>query len=99
VMFVAPLPGMVDIPIQDTPGYHVFERLIEAVAETLQAAGLPAGDREAFTVATLIWENLHGIVSLRISRPRFPWPPLADNVKDSLTRLLPPPTPTPTPTP
>jgi AcrR family transcriptional regulator len=57
-------------------------------------AGAPSpsgltGTPEAFATATLIWQQLHGIVSLRISRPRFPWPPLPAAVTTAVTRLLP----------
>jgi hypothetical protein len=31
---------------------------------------------------------MHGIVSLRISRPRFPWPPLEETVTTAVGRLL-----------
>jgi hypothetical protein len=34
------------------------------------------------------WQQLHGAVSLRISRPVLPWPPLADTVTDGVGRLL-----------
>jgi hypothetical protein len=33
-------------------------------------------------------QQLHGIVSLRISRPRFPWPPLAETVIEAVDRIL-----------
>jgi hypothetical protein len=38
--------------------------------------------------AVLLWQQLHGIVSLRISRPGFPWPPLAETVTEAVDRLL-----------
>jgi AcrR family transcriptional regulator len=101
VMFVAPLPTMETVPVTDTPGYPVFQQLIDAVAAAIdpaqaaqaaEAASNPqaAGNPEAFATATLIWQQLHGIVSLRISRPRFPWPPLREAVTTSVARLLPP---------
>jgi hypothetical protein len=31
---------------------------------------------------------MHGIVSLRITRPRFPWPPLEETVVTAVGRLL-----------
>jgi hypothetical protein len=33
---------------------------------------------EAAEVAVCLWAFLHGVVSLRLSRPSFPWPPLDD---------------------
>ena len=86
VMFVSPLPTMETLPIEETPGFPVFRQLIDAVAAAIAPAATPS---EATVTATLIWQQLHGIVSLRISRPRFPWPPLQETVTTSITRLLP----------
>jgi AcrR family transcriptional regulator len=100
VMFVSPLPTMETVPIEETPGFPVFRQLIDAVAAAIAPAATPtappatasappATASEATVTATLIWQQLHGIVSLRISRPRFPWPPLREAVTTSITRLLP----------
>ena len=35
-----------------------------------------AGVNDSFATAVNIWVALHGIVSLRTSRPAFPWPPV-----------------------
>ena len=53
-----------------------------------ECIGVPPGNPEAFRTAQLIWQQLHGIVSLRISRPRFPWPPLEETVVTAVDRLL-----------
>jgi AcrR family transcriptional regulator len=110
VMFVSPLPYLENVPIEEAPGYKVFQQLIDAVAACTDtgaggagkadgagaadgagSAGSAAvkGSPEAFATATLIWQQLHGIVSLRISRPRFPWPPVTTTVTEAVTRLLP----------
>ena len=39
---------------------------------------------DAFTIACTVWANAHGVVSLLISRPDFPWPPLDEFLKSSL---------------
>jgi AcrR family transcriptional regulator len=85
VMFTNPLPMPADMPPEQFPGIVAFRQLIGSVGECI---GAGPGDPETFRTATLIWEQLHGIVSLRISRPRFPWPPLADTVTDAVDRLL-----------
>ena len=59
--------------------------MIDAVA---RCTGVEPADEQAFFTAMLIWQQLHGIVSLRISRPRFPWPPLAETVTEAVDRLL-----------
>ncbi|HEY1624798.1 MAG TPA: TetR/AcrR family transcriptional regulator [Streptosporangiaceae bacterium] len=82
VMFVSQLPTTETVPIEQIPGYRVFQQLVDVVT-----AAAPSAD--AFVTATMIWQQLHGIVSLRISRPRFPWPPLRDTVTEAVTRLLP----------
>jgi AcrR family transcriptional regulator len=85
VMFVSQNVSLAGIPVEQMPGYKVFQHLIEAVAECLA----PGSDDAAFATATMIWQQLHGIVSLRISRPRFPWPPLNTAVTEAINRLLP----------
>jgi hypothetical protein len=42
----------------------------------------------AFLASVLLWQFLHGTVNLRISRPLFPWPPLADTVTTAVNRIL-----------
>jgi AcrR family transcriptional regulator len=85
VMFTNPLPLPEFAAPDQMPGWAPFQQLIEGVGECL---GVPPGDPEAFFTAQLIWAQLHGIVSLRISRPRFPWPPLELSVTTAVDRLL-----------
>jgi hypothetical protein len=42
-----------------------------------------APPQDAFRVTTSLWTGLHGIVSLRLSKPGFPWPPV-DELVDRL---------------
>jgi AcrR family transcriptional regulator len=88
VMFSNPLP----LPPQgrdasrvQAPGMAALDRLAEAIAACV---GCPAGDAASTQTAILVWQQLHGAVSLRITRPFFPWPPLADTVTDAVGRLL-----------
>jgi AcrR family transcriptional regulator len=88
VMFSIPLPppplgpdGVRERP----PGRTALNRLVELVAAYL--GGTP-GDSTSVGTALLIWQQLHGLVSLRISKPTFPWPPLAETVTDAVDRLL-----------
>jgi len=85
VMFAKPLPLPEDAVPEQYPGITSFRLLIEAVAECI---GAESGDEQVFFTAQLIWEQLHGIVSLRISRSGFPWPPLAEAVTEAVDRLL-----------
>jgi Tetracyclin repressor-like, C-terminal domain len=70
---------------EEFPGRMAFQRLMEAVGECI---GREPEDGETLLTAQLFWQQLHGIVSLRISRPRFPWPPLAETVTEAVDRLL-----------
>ena len=85
VMFTNPLPMPDYVTPEEFPGRKTFQRLIDAVAECI---GREGDDPEAFRTAQFIWQQLHGIVSLRISRPGFPWPPLAETVTEVVDRLL-----------
>ena len=58
----------------DRPGERVFGRLVAAVQACIDAGAARQGD--ASLIAVNIWVALHGIVSLRTSRPRHPWPPV-----------------------
>ena len=86
-MFTNPLPMPEHMTPEQFPGRKAFQQLIDRVAACI---GTPAGAPEAFFTAQLIWQQLHGIVSLRISRPRFPWPPLEPTVRTAVDRLLTP---------
>jgi AcrR family transcriptional regulator len=88
VMFSNPLPLLPpgrDGVRDQVPGRPALDRLVEAIAACL---GRPPGDAASIQTAMLVWQQLHGVVSLRISRPLFPWPPLADTVTDAVDRLL-----------
>ena len=85
VMFTSPLQMPENTTPDQWPGWAPFQQLITAVGECM---GAEPGAPEAFFTAQLIWQQLHGIVSLRISRPRFPWPPLEPTVRTAVDRLL-----------
>ncbi|HTU08374.1 MAG TPA: TetR/AcrR family transcriptional regulator, partial [Trebonia sp.] len=44
-----------------------------------------ARDEDASMMAVNVWVALHGIVSLRASRPHHPWPPVDTLVNAGLT--------------
>lgn len=56
------------------PGLTAFGHLVEEVARGMEVGALAPGD--AFLVATGLWSSMHGITSLLIARPDFPWPDL-----------------------
>jgi AcrR family transcriptional regulator len=66
------------------PGMPAFVVLQDAVAAALAAAGR---DTDAALAAATLWASLHGIVTLRASRPAFPWPALDDMIDVLLASL------------
>ena len=64
-----------DIPpgeLNMLPGLTAFGHVVEAVARCMEAGGIGPGD--PFLVATNLWTAVHGVTSLLIARPDFPWP-------------------------
>jgi AcrR family transcriptional regulator len=66
----------------DRPGERVFGRLVAAVQACIDAGIARPGD--ARMMATNLWVALHGIVSLRTSRPHHPWPTVQTLVNAAL---------------
>jgi AcrR family transcriptional regulator len=87
VMLGGPLPRVDDLT--QIPGRASFEQRTEAIAAALGATGNPHDqDGAAFRASVLLWQLLHGTVNLRISRPVFPWPPLAETVAAAVNLIL-----------
>jgi AcrR family transcriptional regulator len=63
-------PGDTDL----LPGLTAFSHVVDDVARCMDARAIAAGD--PFLVATSLWTTVHGITSLLIARPDFPWPDL-----------------------
>jgi AcrR family transcriptional regulator len=88
VMMSVPMPlkpAGPDRARERPPGQTAMDRLIEMVAACL---GGGPDDSTTTRTAVLILQQLHGLVSLHISKPTFPWPPLAETVTDAVDRLL-----------
>lgn len=61
-------------------GSEAFKALYDLVERVL--AGVPKRRRpDVFTVTTAMWTAMHGITSLRISKPDFVWPPVEDQIE------------------
>jgi AcrR family transcriptional regulator len=67
------------IPYEGSPGADVFNRFAALVGQSEGSQGVET--------AVLLWVALHGIVSLRWSKPGFPWPPVEELI-DALLRAL-----------
>lgn len=55
-----------------------FDHLVEGVQRALDAGAIKGDD--ALLVALGMWTGVHGITSLLIAKPDFPWPPVDDIV-------------------
>jgi hypothetical protein len=51
-----------------------FHHLVEDVEAAQAADRMPDGD--SFAIACGLWAVVHGITSLMIAKPNFPWPPV-----------------------
>jgi hypothetical protein len=62
-------------------GRAAFDHLQETVMRLLALAepGTPTPDPFAMTCA--IWSGVHGVTSLRIAMPSFPWPPVEEQLR------------------
>ncbi|MGI8689242.1 MAG: TetR/AcrR family transcriptional regulator [Thermomicrobiales bacterium] len=69
------------------PGRQAFEALVRAIERCLEA-GVARPHDDPFRLAVLVWAAEHGLVALRISRPRFPWPPLDELVNEAVRYLV-----------
>jgi len=67
----------------ERPGERVFGRLVAAVQACIDAGAVRHGD--ASVMAVNVWVALHGIVSLRTSRPNHAWPPVDTLVDAALS--------------
>ena len=81
IMFVSP-PHSTPASVDNLTELLAFSYVLEVVEGAI-AAGAIAAD-EPLTVAMLLWTSVHGIVSLRLSEPTFPWPPLEAQVEHML---------------
>jgi AcrR family transcriptional regulator len=78
------------IATEGSEGDRAFTRLVMAVQRCIDSGQLRQAD--PMMVAITLWSGLHGLVSLLISAPNFPWPDraqLIDFVMDAqMTGLL-----------
>lgn len=74
------------VAFEGSPGEDLFALLLEPLTELVALHDLPD---EPFDLATDVWAALHGMVSLRASQSRFPWPDATAQVDRLLDRMLP----------
>jgi AcrR family transcriptional regulator len=70
----------------ETTGEAAFATLVDSLAACMDAGAAPP--RDPFRLASDVWAALHGLVSLRRALPDFPWPPLPEQLRSMLERLV-----------
>jgi AcrR family transcriptional regulator len=81
VLFSNPVPmdsGLVD---EDSAGKAAFTQLVDIVQSCLDQ-GAPTRTDDAVFLSFQVWTWIHGIVDLRITHAKMPWPPIEDMFAD-----------------
>jgi AcrR family transcriptional regulator len=88
ILFMGKATGTRDaFDLTTMPGSEAFQHLVDAVGRAIDSGELRPG-LDPFLVATGLWAAAHGMTSLLISLPTFPWPDvdvLVDHVCESMT--------------
>jgi AcrR family transcriptional regulator len=87
VMFHLDLAPSLAASPDGTPGRKAFQVLVQAV-QACQAAGAATATGDPFRLASLVWAAEHGLVSLRLARPQFPWSDLDGLVDEAVTKIM-----------
>jgi AcrR family transcriptional regulator len=61
-----------DVPWEERPGSEAYAHLVAAVQRAMDAGAIEPDDADL--VATGLWMCVHGITSLLMMLPSFPWP-------------------------
>jgi len=87
VMFHLDLAPSLAASPDGTPGRRAFQVLVQAV-QACQDAGVATATGDPFRLASLVWAAEHGLVSLRLARPQFPWSDLDGLVDEAVTKIM-----------
>ena len=87
LMFGPELPPTIAYDAAESPGRQALRSLASSIARCQAAGECHPGD-DPLRLATLVWASLHGLLLLRLDRPRFPWPPLDEMVDETVRRLV-----------
>jgi AcrR family transcriptional regulator len=64
----------------DLPGSNAFLHLQDTVHRVLELGGPHAPKPDEYAMTCAVWTAVHGITSLRISMPDFPWPSIDEQL-------------------
>lgn len=78
-------PGQTPVDFEETRMRRIasFDHLVQGVQRCIDAGVIASSD--AFTISVGMWAAVHGITSLLISKPGFPWPDLETLIDHVLT--------------
>jgi len=74
----APPDGVADA---DLPGSNAFLHLQDTIQRVLELGGPDAPKPDPYTMTCSVWTAVHGITSLRIAMPDFPWPSIDEQLE------------------
>ncbi len=86
LLFETRATGQLGVSYEDSPGAAFFDSFVAAVRAAVE--GSEADPTGLFRAAVSLWIGLHGIVSLRLSKPGFPWPPV-EQLLDQVVEAVP----------
>jgi len=87
LMFGAGLPAELAYTAEHAPGRDALQSLAASI-QRCQPNRASSRQDDPQRLAMLVWASLHGVVSLRIDRPQFPWPASLDETADDIVRRL-----------
>ena len=73
--------GAAERPGDDLPGSRAFQHLQDTVHRLLEQHDPAHRAPDEYAMTCAMWTGVHGITSLRISLPHFPWPPLPEQIE------------------
>jgi AcrR family transcriptional regulator len=73
-----PMPGTVEAA--DLPGSSAFLHVQETVHRVVELGGPNGPKPDEYTLTCSVWSGVHGITSLRIAMPMFPWPSIDEQL-------------------
>ena len=68
-------------------GRSLLMRSIELIREVKPVSAKARVSTDPQRLALLLWSGLHGVISLRINKPTFDWPPIAE-IAEQITRAI-----------
>ena len=66
--------------------WSCFQHMIDAVSRCMDAGLIRAGNAQMATIG--LWAAAHGITSLMITKPTFPWPPIDEVIDHVLSTAV-----------